>query len=452
MSTPEAPIASGTLLADSSASPQAAASAVPPAASAERLPGFAYDELGRFAPLYPLPRLEIVSGRGAWVRDVTGREYLDFVSGIAVNALGHVPTGLARAVSRQMKSLGQISNLFANRPAIELAERLLALTGYEQVFFCNSGAEGVETALKFARVRARALGLGPGGSARDVLAFRGGFHGRTAFALSATWTPSYREPFEPLMPGVRFADFNDVAALSSVLDENVAAVIVEPVQGEGGAVPARREFLEALRARTRALGAALIFDEVQCGMGRCGRLLAAEHFGVAADMTVMSKALGGGFPLAAVLIRADTTAALQPGMHGCTFGGGPVASVAARFVLEKVSRPAFLARVRRTGRSLAASLSDLARRHPSLSGAHGLGLLQAIVLSDAAPFDAPALVRAARDQGLLLVRAGERSVRLLPPLNVTDDELAEAIARLERALVSLEARPREGEGVGVRTT
>ncbi|HTM57004.1 MAG TPA: aspartate aminotransferase family protein [Candidatus Udaeobacter sp.] len=395
-------------------------------------------ELGVLAPLYPLPRLELVSGRGAWVTDSEGHEYLDFVSGIAVNALGHVPPGFARAIARQMGSLGHVSNLFGHGPGLELAIELTRATGYEKVFFCNSGTEGIETALKFARARAAAKGL----AGRDVLAFRGGFHGRTAFALAATWTPSYREPFEPLVPGVRFADYNDVAALSDLLDSNVAAVIVEPVQGEGGAIPARREFLEALRARTAALGSALIFDEVQSGMGRCGYLLAAEHYGVRGDLTVMSKALGGGIPIAAVLMNADTASALRPGMHGCTFGGSPVATAAGLYMLSRVRKPAFLAGVRRRGRELMRGLTELARRHPSIAAARGLGLLTAIEIAADAPFDSADLVRAARGQGLLLVRGGERAVRLLPPLNVRLDDIREALRRLDQALMLVESSDR----------
>jgi acetylornithine/N-succinyldiaminopimelate aminotransferase len=408
------------------------ASAPPEAAATEPL---AHEELESFAPLYPLPRLELASGRGARVRDAAGREYLDFVSGIAVNALGHGVSGLARAVARQMKQLVQCSNLFANRPAIELARALLGTTGYERVFFCNSGTEGIETALKFARARARALGA----EGRDVVAFRGGFHGRTAFALSATWTPSYREPFEPLVPGVRFAEYNDVAGLDAVLDRGVAAVVVEPVQGEGGGVPARREFLEALRTRCAALGVALVFDEVQCGMGRCGRLLAAEHYGVRADCTVLSKALGGGLPLAAVLMTREFAVGLKPGMHGCTFGGGPVAATAGAFVLARVNKPGFLARVRRRGRVLEEALDGLVRRHASLALARGLGLLRAVEVAKDAPYDPAALVTAVRRHGLLVLRGGERAVRLLPPLTVSEAEIAEALEKLERAVTELEA-------------
>jgi len=410
----------------------AAPASLPGAAAGDS--AFATEEAGLFAPVYPLPRLEIRSGRGARVVDAAGREYIDFVSGIAVNALGVAPAGLARAVARQMKQLVHCSNLYANRPAVELARALTTATGYERVFFCNSGTEGIEAALKFARVRAIATGR----AGRDVVAFRGGFHGRTAWALATTWNPHYREPFEPLVPGVRFADFNHVAGLDAVLDPRVAAVIVEPVQGEGGAIPADRGFLQALLARTTALGATLIFDEVQCGMGRCGRLLAAEHYGVRADVTVLSKALGGGLPLAAVLMSAEAARGLAPGLHGTTLGGGPVATAAGAFMLGQVNRPGLLARVRRRGRELRAGLDRLVRAHAALAEARGLGLLCAVELAPGAAFEPAAIVTACRDHGLLLVRGGERAVRFLPPLNVGPDEITEALARFERALRSLE--------------
>jgi acetylornithine/N-succinyldiaminopimelate aminotransferase len=339
-----------------------------------------------------------------------------------------------------MKQLGHCSNLFTHAPGIALARTLAGLTGYDQVFFCNSGAEGIEAALKFARVLARARGR----TGRELVAFRGGFHGRTGFAVSTTWTPSYREPFEPLIPGVRFADFNDVAALDSVLDENVAAVVVEPVQGEGGGVPATREFLQALRARTTALGAALVLDEVQCGMGRTGRFLASEHFGVRGDFVVLSKALGGGVPLAAVLMTNAAAGALAPGMHGCTFGGNPVAAAAGNFMVGKIANPGFLSKVRKRGRELEAGLARLVAHHPTLAEARGMGLLRAIEVRPDAPFDPPALIRSAREHGLLLVRGGERAVRVLPPLNVTSAEIAEALERLEKALLSLESPSMKG--------
>ncbi|NOT35368.1 MAG: aspartate aminotransferase family protein [Candidatus Eisenbacteria bacterium] len=393
----------------------------------------AEQEAALHAPVYPLPRLQLVSGKGARVVDAQGREYLDFVSGIAVNAFGHAPAGLARVVTRQMKSLGHVSNLFGNPRVLELEQAITRATGYERAFFCNSGTEGVEAALKFTRAHARARGR----DGRDLVAFRGGFHGRTGFALSVTWTPSYREPFEPLIPGVRFADLNDIAGLDAVLDERVAGVIVEPVQGEGGAIPATREFLRALRTRTEQLGIPLVFDEVQCGMGRCGRLLAAEHYGVRAELTVLSKALGHGVPIAAVLMTQAIADSLAPGMHGSTFGGNPVASSAALWVLERVNRRGLLAGVRRRGKTLLEGLETLVARHDSLAAARGLGLLCAIELSADATFTPADLVAAARENALLLVRGGERAIRLLPPLDVSDLDLQLALDRLEAALASL---------------
>jgi acetylornithine/succinyldiaminopimelate/putrescine aminotransferase len=392
-------------------------------------PAMADDEVALLAPLYPLPRLELVEGHGAWVRDAGGREYLDFTSGIAVNAFGHAPRGLAETVAAQLARLGHCSNLFANDPALELARELTEATGYPRVFFCNSGTEGLDAALKFGRARARALGM-PG---RAIVAFKGGFHGRTGFALSATYNPSYREPFEPLIPGVRFADFNDAASLDAVLDRDVCVVVVECVQGESGAVPGTRDFLQALRARTAALGAALVIDEVQTGMGRTGKLLAQEHFDIQADMVVMSKALGAGLPIAAVLMNEDVAKALAPGMHGCTFGGNAVCAAAARWSLAQVRRPAFLERVRRAARHLAAGLDVLAAKHKAVREARGLGLLRAIDLLPGS-IEPAALIVAARDAGLLLVRGGDRAVRVLPPLNVTDAELDHGLKRLDAAL------------------
>jgi acetylornithine/N-succinyldiaminopimelate aminotransferase len=409
----------------------------PPSSGPEPPPAaaFAGDEVGLLAPVYPLPRLAIASGRGARVTDTQGREYLDFVSGIAVNALGHAPAGLANAVAKQMKQLGHCSNLFANAPAIALSQSLCKATGYERVFFCNSGAEGIETALKFARARASARGT-PG---RDIVAFRGGFHGRTGFAVSTTWTPSYREPFEPLIPGVRFADYNDVAGLDAAIDAQVCAVVVEPVQGEGGAVAAQHKFMQAVRQKASAVGATLVLDEVQCGMGRTGRLLAAEHYGVRGDITVLSKALGGGFPLAAVLMTAEAAEPLKPGMHGCTFGGSPAAAAAGNWILARVNRPGLLAKVRKRGKELGAGLEALAKKHPGLGEVRGLGLLRGIEVKAEAPFDPAALVKAAMARGLLLVRGGEHAVRLLPPLTVTPAEIEEALSKLDGALTDLEA-------------
>ena len=393
-------------------------------------PALAHDEVGLFAPLYPLPRLELVEGEGAWVRDTGGKRYLDFTCGIAVNAFGHAPRGLAETLAAQLTRLGHTSNLFANEPALALARELTEATGYERVFFCNSGTEGNEAALKFARARAHKLGK-PG---RGIVAFKGGFHGRTGFALSATQNPPYREPFEPLIPGVRFGEYNDVAGLDALIDDTVCAVIVECVQGEAGAVPGTAEFLQAVRARATAVGALLVIDEVQTGMGRTGRVLAQQHFELRGDLTVMSKALGAGLPIGAVLMTADVAQHLSPGMHGCTFGGNAVCAAAARWSLAQVRRPAFLERVTRAGRVLGDGLAALAETHANVvREARGMGLLRAIDLKPGG-IEPAALVTAARDAGLLLVRGGDRALRVLPPLTVTDAEIHEGLDRLDTAL------------------
>jgi acetylornithine/N-succinyldiaminopimelate aminotransferase len=338
-----------------------------------------------------------------------------------------------------MRLLGHVSNLFAHEPGIALARALTEATGYERVFFCNSGAEGIDSALKFARARAHALER-PG---RTLVSFTGGFHGRTGFALSTTWNPSYRAPFEPLVPGVRFLPYGDVAALAEGIDADTCGVIVEPIQGESGAVPAPKGFLAAVRKRCDAVGALLIFDEVQSGMGRTGHFLAATHSGVRADITVLSKALGGGLPLAAVLLTAEASAPLAAGMHGTTFGGNPVAAAAGLWMVGRVNRPTVLARVRRRGKRLQAALKALVAAHPGiLTEARGLGLLTAVEIATGAPFGPKDLVDAARAEGLLIVRGGDRAVRVLPPLDVDDATLDEGVALLDRAVSALVAAAR----------
>ena len=237
---------------------------------------------------------------------------------------------------------------------------------------------------------------------------------------------------------MRFADYNKFQGLEAAIDDTGGAVIVEPVQGEGGAVAGDKAFLHAVRERTAAVGVPLIFDEIQCGMGRTGQLLAAEHFGLKADITVLSKAIGGGIPLAAVLTTAEVAASLKPGMHGCTFGGNPVAAAAGNWVIERIAKPGFLARVRKRSRELDAGLKALVARHASLAGAPGLGLLRAVELAADAPFAPADVVKTAMAHGLLLVRGGERAVRLLPPLVVSSEEISEALGLLDATLTELE--------------
>lgn len=378
------------------------------------------------APTYRRPSRLFVQGRGAELQDAEGRRYLDMTSGIGVLALGHRSPVVTRALRRAASGLVHVSNLFHTAPPIELAAALVERSFADRVFFCNSGAEAVEGALKFAR-----LAAGP--ERYTVVSFAGSFHGRTFGALSATDRPAQQQPFEPLAGGFRSVAWNDEAALAAI-DATTAAVIVEPIQGEGGIRVPSSGWLQALRRRCDQLGALLIFDEVQCGLGRTGQLWAHQHFGVEPDLMTLAKPLAGGLPMGAVLMTERVASAISPGCHATTFGGGPLVSSVAREVLETVSAPAFLQRVRERGRLLRRLLEKLPE--PPVREIRGQGLFVGVRL--AVP---PArVVSAALEQGLLLVAAGDDVVRLLPPLDVRAHELERAVTLLERALrVAMEA-------------
>lgn len=379
--------------------------------------------------VYAQPDLVLARGAGAWVWDEAGRRYLDFTAGIAVTALGHGSPVVEDAVRGALATgLIHTSNLFATRPAQELARALVAGSFPGRVFFCNSGAEANEAAMKFARRWAR----GRGDEARtEFIAFRGAFHGRLMGSLAATDREAYQAPFRPLMPGVHFVDVGDAQAVASLLATgSIAGVLVEPVQGEGGVLPVPFAFLHELRALCDAHGALLIFDEVQCGLGRTGRLYAHQHAGVTPDIMTLAKPLAGGLPMGAVIAAPAVADALAPGDHGTTFGGGPLVASVALAVVRTISDPAFLEGVARRGAVLAQALQGLGRRVAGVEEVRGLGLLQGVVLGGEA---APVVARC-RESGLLVVSAGPRVVRLVPPLVVTEDEIRSAVAILEEAL------------------
>ena len=362
--------------------------------------------------------------------DETGRRYLDFTSGIAVTALGHGSPVIGRAMEKALATgLVHTSNLFRTAPAEALARRLSALSGMDRVFFCNSGGEGVEGALKFARRWARDVG---GEEKHRIVAFRGGFHGRLFGSLAVTDRPEYRAPFEPLMAGVDFADPVEGPELEGLLDPaRTAAVIVEPIQGEGGVRPLPERFLQRLRALTEARGILLILDEIQCGVGRTGTFLAHESAGIRPDLLVLAKPLAGGLPMGAVLLTEEVASTIRPGDHGTTFGGGPLVASVALAVLETVAAPEFLRGVSARGHRLRELLESLAARHPErIREVRGRGLMWGMELAGLA---APVVDRA-RAAGLLLVGAGPHVVRLLPPLTVTEVELERGVALLEGAL------------------
>lgn len=379
-----------------------------------------HDESAYLAGVIQHPRLVLERGSGSYVWDVAGQRYLDFTAGLAVAALGHGRQDHAEILRAQFAKLGHVSNLYGNVPALELARRLVETSFAARVWFANSGTEANEAALKFARLH----GASRQRSRKDAfVAFRGGFHGRTFGALAVTHEPHYRQPFAPLVPGVKFAKFNDLDSVRPLLSQRTCAVIVEPVQGEGGVVAAEPDFLRGLRALCDEHDALLVFDEVQCGLGRLGTLYAYESFGVVPDLVTLAKPLGGGLPLGAVLLNERVAALLRPGQHGSTFSGGPAACAVGLSVLETIAEPAFLARVQALGERLRAGLDALAAASPALGGTRGRGLMQALVLVPSRRAQVPEIVKRARANGLLVTRAGQDAVRLLPPLNCSEAEI-----------------------------
>ncbi len=405
-------------------------------------------------------------GYGCTVVDTEGREYLDCVAGIAVNALGYGDPDLLAALHQQAGKLWHVSNLYHTEPQARLAQLLCETSFADRVHFANCGASANESAFKFARRYARERArsetgpssggetgpsgererarsetgpssgreTGPSGGARSetglsgekyhIVAFSGGFHGRLFGSLAATDRPKYQQPFEPLMPGVRFAPFNDLDAAAAAIQDDVCAVIVEPIQGEGGVHPATREFLAGLRTLCDQHDALLIFDEVQCGLGRSGHLWAYQGYGVTPDMLTAAKPLAGGLPMGAVLMTQRVADAIHPFDHASTFAGGPLVSAVAAALVQKVSQPAFLAAVRENGEYLRERLAEL--NSPHLLDVRGQGLLVGLEL------DIPAadVVKAGYQHGLLLVGAGPNVLRLAPPLIISRAEIDQIVERL----------------------
>ena len=367
----------------------------------------------------------LVRGEGMYLYDAAGKRYLDFVSGISVNALGHADAGVVAAVTEQIAQLSHVCNLYYTAPQADLAEALCERSFADKVYFGNSGAEAVEAAIKFARKYARET-FGPGKT--EIVAFTHSFHGRTAGALALTAKEHYQAPFRPLMPDVRFAPFNDCEAAQKVIGPQTCAVFVEPIQGEGGINVADDAFLRCLRQACDRYGALLVFDEIQCGMGRSGTLWAHEPSGVQPDMMTLAKALGGGLPIGATLLTDRVAATIQAGDHGSTFAGGPVICRAALETLHRVSDPALLQHVREMGALLTQKLRALSS--PRVREVRGRGLMIGVALD----VDAWPLVEAGYERGVLLLNAGPRVLRLLPPLIVEETHIEELIAVLGELL------------------
>lgn len=374
-------------------------------------------------------------GQGCLLFDTAGRRYLDMCAGVAVTALGHAHPRLVAAISAQAARLVHTSNYFYNDENLRLAEELCARTGFDRAFFCNSGAEANEAMLKLARRHFHVRGEP---QRFRVIAFHNAFHGRTMGAVGLTGTPKYREGFGPPLAGVTHVEYGDGAAVRAAMGPDVAAIVVEPVQGEGGVLPAPPGFLAELRAIADEQGALLLLDEVQTGIGRTGRWLGSEHDGVLGDAAALAKGLGGGFPIGALVLRERFNEALPPGTHGSTFGGNPLASAAARAVIAAIEEEGLLEAVTRRGEHLGRGLAALAARHPRVcAGERGRGLLRGLVLAPG--IDARAALNGARERGVLLTIAGANVLRFTPPLIVTEAEIDEALVAVEAALAEVSA-------------
>jgi acetylornithine/N-succinyldiaminopimelate aminotransferase len=374
-------------------------------------------------PTYKRPAIVFTHGRGAYVFDSTGKRYLDFLGGIAVNALGHAHPRIVRAISRESGHAIHFSNLFHNKFQGPLARKLAEWSGLSRVFFANSGTEAIDGALKLARLCGRpAEGASP--SARPkirILALYNSFHGRTFGALSVTATGKYRLPFEPLVPGVEFVGFNDLADLEAKFDEDVCAVILETIQGEGGIYPITEKFWERTRSLATKYGALLIADEIQCGLGRTGRYFAYQKFPSKPDIAVVAKPLAAGLPLAAILTNDAVASRVSPGLHGTTFGGGPMICSVALEALEIIESEKLLENVRVRGEELRDGLEKLKTKHPFIREIRGEGCMFGVELSvEGGPFVAEAL-----KQGLLINCTHDFTIRLLPPFLIRKAQVRE---------------------------
>jgi acetylornithine/N-succinyldiaminopimelate aminotransferase len=377
---------------------------------------------------YKRAPMEFVKGEGVELIDSDGKRYLDFASGIAVNALGYGDAGIARVIADALSTgLIHTSNLYRTMPGELLATKLVDRSFASKVFFCNSGAEANEGAFKFARRWARQAGTD---AKVEIVALRGSFHGRLFASLAATDRPSYRAPFRPLAGGVSICE-RDLSDLETALDEEtVAAVIVEPIQGEGGVRVLDAAFLQGLRKLTAKREIALIFDEIQCGLGRTGHLFAYENIGVVPDMLTLAKPLAGGLPMGAVLVSEEIAATIKPGDHGTTFGGGPLVAAVASHVVDRLSDPSLLRAVRQNGAWLGEQLDGIARRSGKVRAIRGTGFIWGLDVVE----PANDIVKRGWDEGLLALTAGDHTLRILPPLVMDRDNLARGVSILERII------------------
>ncbi len=368
-------------------------------------------------------------GKGMYVWDADGKKYLDFVAGIAVNSLGYGHERLGEKIAEQAMKLIHVSNLYYTEPQIELAEMICEHSGFDKVFFCNSGAESIEAALKICRKYA-SMKSKPG---RDIITMEHSFHGRTYGAVTATGQEKYQKGLAPLMPGIKHVPFNDIEALKAAVDKNTCGILLEPVQGEGGIHPADKEYLRAVRKICDENDIVLVFDEIQCGVGRCGELFAHQALGVTPDAATFAKGLAGGVPIGALMATNKLAEAFKPGDHASTFGGNPLATSAGTVVLDELFNNGLLENVKKQGEYLKNKLLELKGKYPIIKDVRGIGLMQGIELGiPVAPVIAECI-----NNGLLLVGAGTNVIRFVPALIVKSGDIDEAMRILEKAIVHL---------------
>ncbi len=379
-----------------------------------------------FTPNYAPAPVVLTHGEGMYLTDAEGKRYLDFAAGIAVSALGHNHPALTRTIAEQARKLLHVSNLWLNEPALTLAERLVGLSFGDRVYFGNSGAEANEAAFKLCR---RYMRLVRGEDRFGFVCMQQSFHGRTWAAISATGQPKYHQGFDPLVPGFTHVPFDDLDAVAAAIDETTCAVVVEPIQGEGGVLEPSPGYLAGLRALCDERGVLLVFDEVQTGVGRTGDWFAYQHEGVAPDVMTLAKGLAGGVPIGAMVCTAEVAAGFAPGAHASTFGGNPLACAAALAVLDALDADGLVDHARRMGEYLRAALGELTAL-PGVHGVRGRGLLQGLVVDH----DRAAVRARCLDSGLLVTQAGPDAIRLSPPLIVSEAHIDEAVTLLRDTL------------------
>lgn len=383
-----------------------------------------------YAPVDMIP----VRGLGSRLWDQQGREYIDLAGGIAVNALGHAHPGMIAALTEQAGKLWHVSNIMTNEPALRLASKLIDATFANKVFFANSGAEANEAAFKLARRWAHEV-AGP--DKHQIIACTNSFHGRTLFTVSVGGQPKYSQGFGPAMEGISHVPYNDLAALEAQMSARTCAVVVEPIQGEGGVIPAAMGYLQAVRELCDKYDALLIFDEVQSGMGRTGKLYAYMHSGVQPDILTSAKSLGGGFPIAAMLTTNKVASHFGVGTHGSTYGGNPLGCAVAERVLDIINTPEVLEGVEQRHQLLVEGLLAIAEVYPVFSRVRGSGLLLGAVLSEAWKGQARQIQEAAQQEGLLVLQAGPDVIRLAPSLIIPEEDIRDGLERLSKALARL---------------